>query len=242
MLHFYDLTVWAQHRLGNCFILLFNMKLKAVAFDMDGLMFNTEDVYWKAATELLGRRGIVYTQELDNAIMGRPPKTCFEFFKEKFGFPETWKELQTECEDLFLLLLNDGYATMPGLHELLEYLEQKNIPKCICTSSAPRIVSEVLRRKDMTVGPAGRFLFVLTAEDVANGKPDPEIYLKAAAKLDVQPSGMLVLEDSPAGCEAAGRAGAFGIAVRAHHNAHCEFPGAKKVVTILNDAQILDLF
>jgi HAD superfamily hydrolase (TIGR01509 family) len=124
------------------------------------------------------------------------------------------------------------------LYELLEYLEQRNIPKGICTSSAIRVVSEVLRRKDL----AKRFDFILTAEDITHGKPDPEIYLKAAVRFGIVPSAMLVLEDSTAGCQAAHSAGAFGIAVRSKHNAHCLFPEAKKVVPRLDDPQIMELF
>jgi len=214
------------------------MAIKAVAFDMDGLIFDTEDVYWKAAVALLGRRGEVYTDELNNATMGRPPRATFELFKETFGFPESWEELQTESEDLFLEFLDDGFSTMPGLYELLTHLEQQNIPKGICTSSAVRVASEVLRRKDL----AKRFDFVLTAEDITHGKPDPEIYLKAAARFGISPSEMLVLEDSTAGCQAALNAGAFGIAVRAKHNAHCSFAEAQGVVSSLDDPKIRELF
>jgi HAD superfamily hydrolase (TIGR01509 family) len=214
------------------------MKIKAVAFDMDGLMFDTEDTYQKSATALFARRGKVYTEELFLAVMGRSPKYSFELFKETCGFPETWQELQRESEDLFLELLDDGFSTMPGLHELLEHLEQRNIPKGVCTSSVLRVASEVLGRKDITK----RFDFVLTAEDITHAKPDPEIYLKAAAQFGVAPSEMLVLEDSAAGCQAAHSAGAFGIVVRAKHNAHCAFAEAKKVVSSLDDPQIMELF
>ena len=213
------------------------MKIKAVAFDMDGLMFDTEDVYTKAATALLARRGKIFTEELFCTVMGRTPRFTFELFKEIFGFPETWQELQRESEDLFLEFLDDGFSTMPGLYELLEHLERQNIPKGICTSSVKRVASEVLRRKDFTK----RFDFVLMAEDITQGKPDPEIYLKAAGRFGIEPSEMLVLEDSTAGCQAAHHAGAFGIAVRAKHNAHCVFPEAKRVVSSLDDLQIMEL-
>lgn len=205
---------------------------------MDGLMFNTEDTYEKAARVLLARRGKDYTDELHYAVMGRTPQFSFELFKETFGFSETWQELQRESEDIFLELLDDGFSTMPGLHELLELLEQRNIPKGICTSSTYRVASEVLRRKDMS----RRFEFVLTAKDIMRGKPDPEIYLKAAARFGIAPSEMLVLEDSTAGCQAAHRAGAFGIGVRAKHNTHSEFTEAKRIASALDDPMILELF
>ena len=212
--------------------------IKAVAFDMDGLMFDTEAVYWRSAEALLRKRGHEYTQELCDAIMGRPPQFCFELFKERFGFPETWQELQRESEDYFLEFLADGFDTMPGLDELLGFLERKNIPKGICTSSAFRVVDDVLKRKAMWP----RFQFVLTAEDIRNGKPAPEIYRKAAERFNVSPSEMLVLEDSVAGSQAARAAGAYPVVVLAEHNKDGDFSAAARIVDVLNSPQILELF
>ncbi len=212
--------------------------IKAVAFDMDGLMFDTEDVYWKAASKLLGRRGYVYTEEMSAAIMGRTPQYCFEKFKDTFSLPETWQELQRESEDLFLEFLADGYSTMPGLYDLLDFLETKNIPKGICTSSARRVVTEVLRRDNL----AARFQFVLTAEDIARGKPDPEVYLKAAEHFGVEPAEMMVLEDSEAGCRAAVAAGALSAVVLARHNSGGDFSPANVIASALNAPEVLRWF
>ncbi|MDR3183435.1 MAG: HAD family phosphatase [Planctomycetaceae bacterium] len=214
-----------------------NNIFRAVAFDMDGLMFDTEDTYWKAASALLTKRGEVYTDELCRAVMGRPPQACFELFKATFNFPETWQELQRESEDLFLQFLDDGFSTMPGLETLLQYLEGRHIPKGICTSSAVRVVSEVLKRKNL----AERFDFILTAEDITQGKPSPEIYLKAAERFGITPSEMIVLEDSEAGCEAAAAAGAFGVIILAQHNVHGNFAAAKLIADSLDDERVLTL-
>ncbi|MDR2114901.1 MAG: HAD family phosphatase [Planctomycetaceae bacterium] len=213
------------------------MTIKAVAFDMDGLMFDTEDVYWKSASALLARRGEIYTQEICNAVMGRTPQYCFELFKKTFGFPETWQELQQESEDFFLQFLDDGFSAMPGLFELLEHLQKHNIPKGICTSSAKRIVSEVLQRKNLEK----QFDFVLTAENITQGKPNPEIYLKAADLFGVLPQEMLVLEDSVAGIQAAQNAGAFPVVVLAKHNKDGNFSAAGLIAHALNDPKILQL-
>jgi HAD superfamily hydrolase (TIGR01509 family) len=208
--------------------------INAVAFDMDGLMFDTEAVYWKAAEALLGRRGYKYTEELCNAVMGRPPQICFEIFKETFSLRESWQDLQIESEDLFIKFLKDGFSIMPGLLELLELLELQNIPKCICTSSSLRVVTAVLSPFDL----AKKFKFILTAENVVLGKPDPEIYLLAAEKLGVKPSQLLVFEDSAAGCAAAYNAGAFPIILLAEHNKNIKFSEAKLIVETLNDPKI----
>ena len=211
--------------------------IKAVAFDMDGLMFNTEDVYWKAADAQLRKRGHEYTHELNAALMGRKPQDCFELFRERFGFPESWQELQRESEDLFLGFLDDGYSTMPGLMELLEFLEAKRIPKAVCTSSAIRLVDEVLRRKNVK----DRFEFILTAEDIVNGKPNPEIYLKAATRFGIEPSEMLVLEDSTAGSQSARAAGAAVVVLLSEHNKNGDFSAATLIVDSLDSPKILGL-
>ncbi|GHT26599.1 phosphatase [Planctomycetales bacterium] len=211
--------------------------LLAVAFDMDGLMFDTENVYWKAASALLAKRGFVYTDELCAAVMGRTPQYCFELFKETFSLPETWQELQRESENLFLQFLDDGFSAMPGLFELLDILEAKYIQKCICTSSAIRVVSEVLKQKGLTE----RFDFILTAEDISFGKPNPEIYLKAAERFGVKPYQMLVLEDSTAGTQAAKAAGCFCAAVRAEHNKNSDLSAANYIASSLNSRYIVEL-
>ena len=209
--------------------------VKAVAFDMDGLMFETESVYWKSASELLRRRGFEYTQALCDEIMGRPPEYCFRRFIELFGLRETWKELQEEDEDLFIHFLSEGYSTTPGLLELLDELERRSIPRCVCTSSAARVANEVLKKHEVYK----RFNFILTCEDVTKGKPDPEVYLKAATRFGVNPSSMLVLEDSAAGRLSAKSAGCPCCLLRAQHNLHMNFDGADAVVERLDAPEVL---
>ncbi|MCF0233404.1 MAG: HAD-IA family hydrolase, partial [Thermoguttaceae bacterium] len=177
--------------------------VEAVAFDMDGLMFDTEAVYQKSADILLGRRGHEYTDELREDIMGRPPEYCFKRMVEYCSLNEDWRDLQRESNEIFIRLLGDGYATTPGLLELLDELERREIPRCVCTSSAPMLAREVLKKHDVYK----RFAFILTSEDIVNGKPNPEIYQKAAARFGLPIEKMLTLEDSENGRLAALAAG-----------------------------------
>ncbi len=85
-----------------------------------------------------------------------------------------------------------------------------------------------------------RFEFLLTAEDVVEGKPNPEIYRTAATRLGVEPNEMMVLEDSEAGCTAAVSAGAFTVAVPGPHGRHFKYPGASLVADTLADYRILE--
>ncbi|MHC4399328.1 MAG: HAD family hydrolase [Planctomycetota bacterium] len=208
----------------------------AVVFDMDGLMFNTEAVYWHVGTELLGRRGCEFTEELNNVIMGRSPQPCFEEMIRWHGLDDSWEQLAVESEAIFDGLLDRHLAPMPGLIELLEALEGGTIPKAICTSSTRRLVSAILSRFDMQ----RRFQFTLTSEDITHCKPNPEIYLKAAERFALEPSRMLVLEDSQMGCQSAAAAGAFVVAVPTEHSRNQDFRTASLVIDSLADPKLYE--
>lgn len=209
----------------------------AVAFDMDGLMFETESVYWRSAEVLLGRRGFKYTRELCDAVMGRPPEYAFKSFIAAYSLPDDWRALQRESEEIFVELLADGYETQPRLVELLDILDAREIARCVCTSSARRIADEVLKKD----GIGERFDFIVTSDDVARGKPDPEIYLSASRRLGARPQDTLVLEDSVAGSEAARAAGSPCCMLRARHNANADFSRAKVVVDRLDAPELVAL-
>jgi HAD superfamily hydrolase (TIGR01509 family) len=208
--------------------------IQAVVFDMDGLMFNTEDVYTLVGSAMLEHRGHVFTQELKHRMMGLPPQPSFEAMIEYCGLSDTWQELSAETGELFIQFLPENLATMPGLFELLDSLEQRNIPKAIATSSRWPLVDPCLAPFDLK----RRFQFILTAEDIVHGKPDPEISLLAAQRFGIQPANMLVLEDSENGCRAAAAAGAFAVAVPGDHSRGQDFRMASLVIDTLADPKL----
>ena len=210
-------------------------KIQAVAFDMDGLMFDTETLYNSVGRELMRRRGCDYPDELCHAVMGTPPEASFTMMIQWHSLTDTWQELQKESDAIFLELLKGGFNMMPGLPELLAEIEQLGLPKAVCTSSAPLLVEPVLAAYNM----APRFDFILTAADVTLGKPNPEIYLKAAAKFGVEPAAMMVLEDSILGTEAALAAGTCTFTVLAEHNLSRTFPRDTRLVDRLDAPEIL---
>ena len=209
---------------------------RAVVFDMDGLMFNSEDVYQEVGSELMRRRGCEYTRELCDAIMGRPPRDCFETIIQYHGLDERWEAMAAESEEIFISLLDGWLAPMPGLLELLDALEAAGIPKAICTSSSGRLLHECVSRFRMEP----RFQFMLSAEDIVHGKPHPEIYLKAAERFGIEPREMLVLEDSQAGCRSADAAGATVVAVPGPHSSTQDFSGADLIVESLADPRLYE--
>ena len=207
----------------------------AVTFDMDGLMFNTEDVYTLAGTELLARRGCRFTPELKDAMMGLPPRAAFAGHDRLAPSRRTVGALAAESDEIFLGLLTERLATMPGLLELLAALETAGIPKAIATSSGRRLTEACLAPFQL----APRFCFILTSEDITRGKPDPEIYLLAAQRFGVPPAEMLVLEDSQNGCRAAAAAGAFTVAVPGEHSRRQDFSAANLVIESLADRRLV---
>ena len=200
-------------------------------------MFNTEDLYDVVGERLLNRRGQHFTAELKRAMMGLPGEVAFAVMKDRCGLSESIAELAAECETLFEDLLPDRIEMMPGLAELLDLLEAKRIPKGIATRSHLRFAERALASFDLRK----RFDFLLTAESVTQGKPDPEVYLLAAEKHGVPVSQMLVLEDSIHGSNAGLTAGAVTIGVPSRRVDRSNFGPLYAICESLGDAKILDL-
>lgn len=209
----------------------------AVVFDLDGLMFNTEELYQSVGGELLRRRGYEFTAQLLDKMMGRPGRIALQIMIDEHRLDATVEELTCETDEIFPAILDARLAMMPGLAELLEALESAGVPKAIATSSRRSFVTDVLKRFDLEP----RFRFILSAEDVVEGKPHPEIYLKAAKRFGIEPRHMMVLEDSQNGCRAAVHAGAVAVAVPGGHSLTHDFTGAAHIAATLADRRIYDL-
>lgn len=210
----------------------------AVAFDMDGTMFNTEDLYDEVGEILLNRRDKTFTRELKLEMMGLPGPVAFQIMRERCDLSESVSELQSECDEIFVGLLPEQIEMMPGLETILTRLEELCIPKCVATSSHRQFAEKSLGHFNLIP----RFKFILTADDVEKGKPAPDIYLEAANKLNVAPKNMLVLEDSFTGSTAGAASGAYTIAVPTSHSKDMDFSHVDKIVSRLDNNAIMDLF
>ena len=210
--------------------------VRAVVFDMDGLMFNTELVFNATGTELLRRRGKVPHPELFLRMMGRRAPEAFAAMIELMELDETFENSARGIGWRFSTVCwKTSSPPMPGLFTLLDRIESAGLPKGVATSSGRYLEGmlgrfELLHRFDMTLG----------AEDVTHGKPHPEIYLTAAVRLDIDPSEMMVLEDSEAGTRAAAAAGAQIISVPHEHSDAHNFTMATAIARRLDDPVILE--
>lgn len=214
-----------------------NPCIKAVVFDLDGLMFNTEDIFSWSGEELLRRRDKRMTTDLRIRMMGRRPHEAFDILIETLDLSDSIEDLLAESQEIFGSFLNDHLAPMPGLHELLDHIETGTLMKAVATSAPRRHLEDILGRFSL----ADRFHVTLAAEDVTHGKPHPEIYLKTAARIGIEPTEMLVLEDSQAGTQAAALADAVVISVRNQHSLSHDFSAATYIADSLDDPYVFEL-
>lgn len=173
-------------------------KIEAVIFDMDGLMFDTEVLYYEANRTIAKRIDLAYTWEFHEKYIGVSDE---EFHKELYLTFET-EAAETLINEGGQALLEhvevNGLRKKKGLIELLDYLESKNIKKIVASSSIKSVVSLFLEKEQLT----SYFDAIIGGDEVTRAKPSPEIYEKAWLKTQVPKERTLVLEDSLNGIRA----------------------------------------
>ncbi|WP_182868314.1 HAD family hydrolase [Rhodopirellula sp. JC639] len=209
-------------------------EVAGVALDMDGLLFDTERIYWQVGDTILQRRGHRYSSALQARMMGRIGTAAVQEMIDFHSLDDSAEDLLAESDDLYGNLLPQLLRPMPGLEDWIGHLQSSGVPFALTTSSRRKwvdiIFAELHWRKSLT--------FVLTGDDVRNGKPHPEMYSTAAARFGLQPHRMLVLEDSGNGCAAGVAAGASVVAIPNEHTREQDFTGAVLVADSLLDQRL----
>ncbi|HEY6564817.1 MAG TPA: HAD family phosphatase [Pirellulaceae bacterium] len=211
--------------------------IRAVAFDMDGLMFNTEDIYVDVGSAVLRRRGHEPSRAVFDRMMGRPSDVALRLMIEHFGLPDTVADLELESDIMFRELMPLRLAPLPGLLELLDLLEAKGVPKAIGTGSRRSFVNLALG----LTGLSHRFSYIVTSQDVPRGKPEPDTFERIRQQFGVAPRQLLVLEDSENGCRAGIAAGATVVAIPSPHTRHHDFSGVDFLADSLTAPRLLAL-
>jgi HAD superfamily hydrolase (TIGR01509 family) len=205
--------------------------MDAIILDMDGLMIDSEKVYWAVGRQMAREFGTEVRDETLGKMMGRSPIKSIEIYAQDLGLTESPAKLLEMRELRVRQLLEKGVEPMPGLLEVLEEFKPK-YKLAIATSAPMYLVDVILRGLDLRA----YFDVIQTSDDVMNGKPDPEIYLKAMDRLKVTPGKSVVLEDSSNGALAGKRAGAYVIAVPSQYTRDQDFGFADYVAENLRDA------
>lgn len=178
--------------------------VKAVIFDLDGLLVDTEIIAYRIYDEIFREYGLPYTKEYyARQFSGKTMKDNIAYLLETYpvaGTPEEWFDriLRMENEQM----VNCGVQLKPGARELLAYLDRSGCPIALATSSLEPRAMGMLREH----GVDGYFDAFVFGREVARNKPYPDIFLKACEKLGQRPEDCLVLEDSEAGVQAAAAA------------------------------------
>jgi beta-phosphoglucomutase family hydrolase len=181
-------------------------RISAVLFDMDGVVVDNMPLHREVWTDFARDQGLDPTVEEIRALDGRRASDILAALLGDQLPPERIKELALLREQRYRARLGDAVLRpVPGIEDFLKLLAGRGIPCVLATSANPINVDTVLDR----IGLRPAFVALVTAADVKNGKPDPEVYLTAAQRAGVASEACLVVEDALPGLEAGRAAGAL---------------------------------
>lgn len=177
--------------------------IKAIIFDMDGLMIDSERVTFEGYQEMLKKMNLTMTEDFYITLLGKPIKGIYQRFYDVYGkdFP-----IETVIKDVHEYMAvrfeKEGVPLKKGLVPLLKYLKANNYKTIVATSSNRDRVDNILKSADIEK----YFDDSICGDEVSKGKPNPEVFLKSCQKLGVQDDEAIVLEDSEAGIQASAAA------------------------------------
>ncbi len=178
-------------------------------FDMDGLLVDSESLWFQAEGTVMARLGGTWSHADQSVLVGGSMEVTVKYLLSKATKPAQPADVARWLTEAMIdELTSRPLPVLPGALELLDEVRAVGVPHALVTSSEPEIVDAVVPRLG-----AGAFGVIVCAADVARTKPDPEGYLLAAAKLGVEPRYSIALEDSPTGSAAAEAAGYRVVAV-----------------------------
>lgn len=176
----------------------------AVVFDMDGLLLDTEGLSARAWDEAAASLGRTFDTALARALIGHNFTDCSALVRAHYDATYPVDALLARWQDTYdAIVAREGLVVKRGVHELLDWLEAQRVPRAVATSTRRQRAQEKLTQ----AGVWHRFHALVGGDEVARGKPAPDIYLEAARRLGVQAHACVALEDSEPGARAALAAG-----------------------------------
>lgn len=207
-------------------------KIKAVLFDMDGLMIDTEPLHLQAFNEVLKHYGKYLTEEENSErYLGLSDKDEAEDMILRFDLPISAEKLCNMKSKSYKQFLKNKLVAKPGLVKLLTELSQNEYQIAIASSSALEEIETVIGRLNIN----SLINAYCSAQEVDHGKPAPDVYLLVAKKLRVQSKECLVLEDAPRGVQAGKAAGMTVFAIPSQYTKGQDFSQADKVLNSLSE-------
>lgn len=179
----------------------------AVIFDLDGVLADSEPWWNEIDKKLLGEYGVIYCGEYHRNVLGVSYQMAVEFYKKTFGLSVPTEELMRRRGEIATEFFASRVGLFPSTRAVLEELRQMNLRLAVATSSVSASARPFLDRHELTAF----FGVIVTGEEIERGKPQPDIYLRAAEKLGVTADACLVIEDALSGI-AAGKAAGMRVA------------------------------
>ncbi len=206
-------------------------RYRAVIFDMDGVLVDSEPAFFDAANEVLAPTGKQIDWERYKHLLGTTVSVTWAAVLDMLGIEADPQEYVERYDPVLLEFLRRPRPPLPGVRSLLDELKQRRTAVGLATSSRQAWVEALL---DAAGLPLETFDAVVWRQMVANGKPAPDIYLKAAELLDVAPERCVAVEDTPSGIAAAKAAGMYAVQVRAASTA---FPPIEEADLVLDSLE-----
>lgn len=214
-----------------------SIPIKAVIFDMDGVLIDSEPYWKKADAEFFVKHNKKHTSEINKKIMGMGQREIIEYFKKRYGFIGDTYVLISERREILYKQLLPKIKLMTGVKKLIDKIHQKKLALAVATSghSVEKTV-EILKKLRIN----SYFKTIVSGDDVLYGKPAPDIYLRSGEKLSIEPKNCLVIEDAPSGVKAGKAAGMMVYGVNADEKMRklLAEAGADKVFSSLIEIKI----
>lgn len=183
--------------------------IKSIIFDMDGVIFDTELVYLEIWSKVFEKYGYKLQKEVYAEVLGTGRENVKKVFLNNYGNELPIDKMYREKDEDLEKAVDKGIPLKQGAYEILSYLKNNNYKIALATSASKERALKQLRYADIEKF----FDVIVSRDDVKETKLNPDIFLKAAKKLNVNPNECIVIEDSSAGIKAAFNAGMAGIHV-----------------------------
>jgi HAD superfamily hydrolase (TIGR01509 family) len=169
---------------------------RAAIFDTDGVLIDSEPLWWRAGVEALHTVDVHLDDRLFGETLGLRTDAALAYWYERYPWAgKSLKQIEQEVQERVLGLIGDEGQSLPGVHSLIHFLSERRVPIGVCSSSPYQVIHAVLDR----LGIRQHFQVVYSAEDEPLGKPHPGAYLSCAARLGIPAPRCMAFEDSMAG-------------------------------------------
>lgn len=207
--------------------------VQAVIFDLDGVLVDSEEFSMEATEQMLKELGIELTLEERERAFGRTDLDSYRECIKDRKLSLNPEDMVRRKEEIYSKLISGKLKPIEGAAELIQSLGEKAVRMAVASSGTRNKIRASLRE----IGFEGLFETVVSAEDITQGKPNPEIFLKAAERLGVPPAQCLVIEDAQAGVEAAKAAGMKCLAFKSPNTHGQDLSKADKTIDSLKQAE-----